>query len=123
MKRLFGRKNGFVFDSWERRHPSHDVFCRPFLLRALEILTEQYQFTRVLIGTDGQTPEGFFGEIINDPEKPIECPLNSSMNKYLEFLLSNRNIVPCNLSDDEYKQIEERLDPLLKQYNWTIKKR
>jgi len=62
-------------------------------------------------------------KLIFDSKKPIECPLNTSMNKYLEFLLSDRNIVPCNLSDDEYKQIEEQLDPLLKQYNWTINKR
>lgn len=67
-----GKNNGFVFDSWERRHQTHDVLCQPFLLRAVEILTHQYPFTRVLIGTAGQTPEGLFGEIVDDPEKPID---------------------------------------------------
>ena len=35
-----------------------------------------------------------------DTEKPIECPLNSLMNKYLEFSLKNRTITPCNISKD-----------------------
>jgi len=57
-----------------------------------------------------------------DPEKPIECPLNASMNKYLEFSLKNRNINPCNLSAEECERIEEEMKPLLEKYNWTIKK-
>lgn len=67
-----GKNNGFVFDSWERRHQTHDVLCEPFLLRAVEMLTQQYPFTRVLIGTAGQTPEELCGEIVDDPEKPID---------------------------------------------------
>ncbi len=60
-------------------------------------------------------------KLVFDPEKPIECPLNKSMNKYLEFSLKNRNITPCNLSIEECKSIEEEMRPLLKKYNWTIK--
>jgi len=62
-------------------------------------------------------------KLVFDPEKPVECPLNSSMDKYLEFTLSNRNIIPCNLSDEEYNKIQEQLNPLLQKYNWTINKR
>jgi hypothetical protein len=32
-------------------------------------------------------------KLVFNPEKPIECPLNSSMNKYLEFSLKNRSII------------------------------
>lgn len=60
-------------------------------------------------------------KLVFDPEKPIECPLNESMNKYLEFSLKNRSITPCNLSKDEYTRIKEEMKPLLKKYNWTIK--
>ena len=62
-------------------------------------------------------------KLVFDPEKPIECPLNSSMNKYLEFSLKNRSITPCNLNAEECEKIEEKMRPLLKKYNWTIKKR
>lgn len=61
--------------------------------------------------------------LVFDPEKPIECPLNSSMNKYLEFSLKNRNIVPCNLSGEECERIEEKMRPLLEKYNWSIRKK
>ena len=61
-------------------------------------------------------------KLVFNPEKPIECPLNESMNKYLEFSLKNRNITPCNLSEKEYERIEEETRPLLEKYNWTIKK-
>jgi hypothetical protein len=61
-------------------------------------------------------------KLIFDPDKPIECPLNSSMNKYLEFSLKNRNITPCNLNKDECERIENEMKPLLEKYNWTIKK-
>ena len=61
--------------------------------------------------------------LVFDPEKPIECPLNASMNKYLEFSLKNRNITPCNLSTEECERIEAEMKPLLEKYNWTIKKR
>jgi hypothetical protein len=58
-----------------------------------------------------------------DPEKPIECPLNSSMDKYLEFILKTKTIIPCNLKDNEFKKLKEKLNSLLTQYNWTIQKR
>jgi len=61
-------------------------------------------------------------KLVFDPEKPIECPLNASMNKYLEFSLKNRNITPCNLGAEECERIEEEMRPLLEKYNWTIKK-
>jgi len=61
-------------------------------------------------------------KLIFDPEKPIECPLNSSMNKYLEFSLKNRNITPCNLEKTECERIENEVKPLLEKYSWTIKK-
>ena len=62
-------------------------------------------------------------KLVFDPEKPIECPINSSMNKYLEFSLKNRNITPCNVSDEECEKIEEKINPLLEKYCWSIKKR
>ncbi len=62
-------------------------------------------------------------KLVFDPEKPIECPLNSSMNKYLEFSLKSRSITPCNLGAEECKRIEEKMRPLLEKYNWTIKRR
>jgi len=61
-------------------------------------------------------------KLVFDPEKPIECPLNASMNKYLEFSLKNRNITPYNISGEECKRIGEKISPLLEKYNWTIKK-
>lgn len=60
-------------------------------------------------------------KLVFNQEKPIECPLNDSMNQYLEFSLNNRSITPCNLNSEECKKIEEELNPLLKKYNWTIK--
>jgi len=61
-------------------------------------------------------------KFVFDPNHPIECPLNSSMDKYLEFSLKNRNIKPCNLNPEESKKIEDEMKPLLEKYNWTIKK-
>ena len=60
-------------------------------------------------------------KLVFNPEKPIECPINNSMDKYLEFSLKNRIITPCNLDTEECKKIEEDMNPLLKKYNWTIK--
>ena len=62
-------------------------------------------------------------KLMFDPEKPIECPLNSSMNKYLEFSLKNRNITPSNLNGEECERIEGEISSLLEKYKWTIKKR
>ncbi len=59
--------------------------------------------------------------LVFDLEKPIECPINSSMNKYLEFSLKNRNIIPFNLSGEEFERVEGEVRPLLEKYNWTIK--
>ena len=61
-------------------------------------------------------------KLVFDPQKPIECPLNESMNKYLEFSLIHKNITPCNIDSKEFKKIEEEVKPLLEKYNWTIKK-
>ena len=58
-----------------------------------------------------------------DLEKPIECPLNSSMHKYLEFILKSKTIIPRNLDDKEFYGLKEKLNSLLTQYNWTIQKR
>jgi hypothetical protein len=57
-----------------------------------------------------------------DPEKPIECPINSSMTKYLEFNLKNKTIIPCNLDEDELNQLKNKLMSIIKEYNWTIQK-
>jgi hypothetical protein len=62
-------------------------------------------------------------KLVLDQEKPIECPLTSSMNKYLEFSLKNRSITPCNLNVEECIKIEEKINPLLKNYCWSFKKR
>ena len=62
-------------------------------------------------------------ELVLDTEEPIECPLNQSLSKYLEFSIKNKSITPYNLNSDEYKKIEQEMRPLLKKYNWTIKKR
>ncbi|UCB58083.1 MAG: hypothetical protein JSV67_05620 [Thermoplasmatales archaeon] len=62
-------------------------------------------------------------ELVLDLEAPIECPLDSSMSKYLEFSLKSRNITPYNISHDECERIENEMKPLLKKYQWSIKKR
>jgi len=62
-------------------------------------------------------------ELVLNTEVPIECPLDSSLSKYLEFSLKNKSIAPCNINDEEYKKIEEKINPLLIKYNWSIKKR
>ena len=60
-------------------------------------------------------------KLVLNQEKPIECPLNDSMDQYLEFSLKNRSITQCNLNSNKSKKIEEDISPLLKKYNWTIK--
>ena len=60
-------------------------------------------------------------KLVVDENQPIECPLNSSMNKYLEFSLKDRSITPYNLENFEYDKIEEDIRPLLQKYNWSIK--
>jgi hypothetical protein len=62
-------------------------------------------------------------ELVIDQEEPIECPLDSSMSKYLEFSLKSRSITPYNISHDECVRIEQEMKPLLEKYNWSIKKK
>jgi len=64
----------------------------------------------------------FTQELKINKEKPITCPINPSLNKYLEFSIENKQINTCNLNINEYKQIENKINPLLKRYNWIIKK-
>jgi len=54
-----------------------------------------------------------------DLEKPIICPLDSSMNKYLE-LYKNRTIKPYNIPAEEYEQIKNKIKPLIEKYKWEI---
>ena len=61
-------------------------------------------------------------KLIVDEEQPIECPINSSMNKYLEFSLKQKSITPYNVEDEEYDRIKEDTKALLEKYNWVIKK-
>jgi len=64
----------------------------------------------------------FSQEMVINAEKPIACPINQSLNKYLEFYLKNRFIIPCNLNINEYEKIESKINFLLEKYNWIIKK-
>lgn len=64
----------------------------------------------------------FSQEIVINTEKPIACPIDNSLNKYLEFHLKNKLITPCNLNVTEYEQVENKIYSLLEKYNWTIKK-
>ena len=64
----------------------------------------------------------FSGEMVLNTEKPIACPIDKSLNKYLEFTIKNRLITLCNLNVDEYRKIERRISPLLVKYNWIMKK-
>lgn len=59
-------------------------------------------------------------KLILDLGKPIEYPLNSSMDKYLEFSLKKRSISLCNLDSFEIERIERVINPLLEKYNWSI---
>jgi hypothetical protein len=59
-------------------------------------------------------------KLILDQEKPIECPLNSPMNIYLEFSLKNRSLTLFNVNRMEYKRIEKIIKNLLEKYNWTF---
>jgi hypothetical protein len=57
-----------------------------------------------------------------DREKPIECPLNSSMDKYLEFSLKNKSITTYSLGKKECERIKQEISPLLEKYHWSMKK-
>ena len=63
----------------------------------------------------------FSQEMVLNTEKPIACPIDTSLNKYLEFSVENRLITPCNLDVAEYKQIENNISSLVKKYNWIIR--
>jgi len=52
-----------------------------------------------------------------DQEKPIECPINSSMSKYIEFNLKNKSITPCNIDSFECDRIKNIIHPLIEKYN------
>jgi hypothetical protein len=65
----------------------------------------------------------FSQEMMLNPEKPIVCPIDGSLNRYLEFSLKNKLITTYNLKDTEYKQIENNISQLIKKYNWAIKNR
>jgi len=64
----------------------------------------------------------FTQELKINKEKPITCPIYHSLNKYLEFSLKNKQINTCNLNVYEFKQIENKIHPLLEKYNWIIKR-
>ena len=64
----------------------------------------------------------FSQEMVINTENPIACPIDESLNKYLEFQLKNKLINPCNLNNIEYEQVENKINSLLKKYNWIIKK-
>ena len=64
----------------------------------------------------------FSQEMSLNMEKPIVCPLDQSLNKYLEFVLKKRRITPCNLNTNEYQQIEKKIISLLAKYHWSINK-
>ena len=55
-----------------------------------------------------------------DKEKPIECPLDESSNKYLEFSLKIRTIIPFNLNEKEYNEINSKAKRYLKKYKWKF---
>ena len=59
-------------------------------------------------------------EIKINKDKPITCPINTSLNKYLEFSLNNKSINFCNLDNSETKMIENKINFLLEKYNWII---
>ena len=64
----------------------------------------------------------FSQEMVINEEKPIACPIDQSLSKYLEFYLKNKIIATCNLDVSEYNKVESKINPLLEKYNWVIKK-
>ena len=62
-------------------------------------------------------------EIVLERDEPIECPLDASLSKYLEFSLKDKIITPYNLSSEECERIKQAIKPLLEKYHWSIKKR
>lgn len=62
-------------------------------------------------------------KLILNPEKPIICPFNSSMDKYFEFSLRKREITYCNINNVEYESIYKMIKSILEKYNWSINKK
>ena len=60
--------------------------------------------------------------LVLDLEKPIECPLDSTFCKYLEFSLKNKTITPYDINQKECEKIEEKINPLLDKYKWKMVK-
>jgi hypothetical protein len=55
-----------------------------------------------------------------DLNNPIECPLNGSFCKYLEFSLKNKTITPHDITTEECQKIKEIILPLLDKYHWKL---
>jgi hypothetical protein len=64
----------------------------------------------------------FSQEMRINAEKPIACPIDTSLSKYLEFSLKNKQITPCNINTSEFERIKINIHPLLEKYNWIITK-
>jgi len=71
----------------------------------------------------GELVPNFYENFIFNPEKPIVCPFNSSMDKYFEFSLKNREMTYCNFNEVEYENIHKKINYLLIKYNWSFNKR
>lgn len=63
----------------------------------------------------------FLQELKLNKEKPITCPIDQTLNKYLEFFLKNKIITSCNLKISEFENIKSKINSLLEKYNWNIK--
>ncbi len=71
----------------------------------------------------GELVPNFYEKLIFNPEKPIVCPFNSSMDKYLEFSIKNRELTYCNFNSVECENIQNKIKPILGKYNWSINKK
>ena len=60
--------------------------------------------------------------LVLDLNKPIECPIDSTFCKYLEFSLKEKTITTYDVDKQEYEHIEQKIDSLLKKYNWKMVK-
>ena len=98
-------------------YPTTDRRIDVFDLKKEEFIEEHKKLTNSEIPKEPVKTK----KLVVDENQPIECPLNSSMNKYLEFSLKDRSITPYNLENFEYDKIEEDIRPLLQKYNWNIK--
>jgi len=69
-----------------------------------------------------QLKQNFLKEMVLNTDKPIICPINPSLNKYLKFSINDKTISTSNLNPKEYFTIQNKINSLLKKYNWLIKK-